>query len=182
MFSQLFIRRPILATVCSLIIMLAGAVAIPSLPIARYPELTPPAVSVSAFYTGAYAQAVESAVTTPLEQVINGVEGGLRLDRSEIPQAIAGERQFRADGFDLTAGPPSGAAGSRADLRGYSVSEPLIEVVCNRGVRNCAFYTHYRNSRIAFYLPQSEIPDAHRVARGIIDLLDRHLVSGGEQP
>ena len=75
MFSELFIRRPILATVCSLMIILAGAIAIPTLPIARYPDLTPPSVAVNAFYTGANAQAVESAVTTPLEQVINGVEG-----------------------------------------------------------------------------------------------------------
>ena len=89
MFSQIFIRRPILATVCSLIIMLAGAVAIPSLPIARYPELTPPAVSVSAFYTGANAQAVESAVTTPLEQVINGVEGMLYMTSSSTNSGFA---------------------------------------------------------------------------------------------
>src|SRR5580765_8330912 len=75
MFSELFIRRPILATVCSLLIILGGLIAIPTLPVARYPDLTPPAVSVSAFYTGANAQAVESAVTTPLEQAINGVEG-----------------------------------------------------------------------------------------------------------
>ncbi len=89
MFSQLFIKRPILATVCSLIIMLAGAVAIPSLPIARYPELTPPSVSVSAFYTGANAQAVESAVTTPLEQVINGVEGMLYMTSSSTNTGFA---------------------------------------------------------------------------------------------
>ncbi len=75
MMSDLFIRRPILATVASLVLLLAGAVAIPTLPIARYPDLTPPTVAVSAFYTGANAQTVESAVTTPLEQVINGVEG-----------------------------------------------------------------------------------------------------------
>ena len=56
-------------------IILAGAIAIPTLPVARYPDLTPPSVAVTAFYTGANAQAVESAVTTPLEQVINGVEG-----------------------------------------------------------------------------------------------------------
>jgi HAE1 family hydrophobic/amphiphilic exporter-1 len=74
-FSELFIRRPILATVCSMMIILAGLIAIPILPIARYPDLTPPSVAVNAFYTGANAQAVESAVTTPLEQVINGVEG-----------------------------------------------------------------------------------------------------------
>jgi hydrophobic/amphiphilic exporter-1 (mainly G- bacteria), HAE1 family len=75
MFVDIFIRRPILASVCSLIIILAGAVSIPTLPIAYYPQLTPPQVTVSAFYTGASAQVVESAVTTPLEQVINGAEG-----------------------------------------------------------------------------------------------------------
>jgi HAE1 family hydrophobic/amphiphilic exporter-1 len=73
--SDVFIRRPILATVCSLLIILAGAICIPLLPIARYPALAPPAVTINAFYTGANAQAVESAVTTPIEQVVNGVEG-----------------------------------------------------------------------------------------------------------
>jgi HAE1 family hydrophobic/amphiphilic exporter-1 len=75
MMADVFIRRPVLSTVCSLLIILAGAVSIPTLPIARYPELAPPAVTVTAFYTGANAQTVESAVTTPLEQAINGVEG-----------------------------------------------------------------------------------------------------------
>lgn len=89
MLSQIFIRRPILATVCSLIVMLAGAVAIPTLPVARYPELTPPSVSVSAFYTGANAQAVESAVTTPLEQVINGVEGMLYMTSTSTNTGFA---------------------------------------------------------------------------------------------
>src|SRR5580765_8619144 len=67
-----FIRRPVFATVCSLLIVLAGAVAIPTLPVAQYPNLTPPTVSVSAFYTGANSQAVETSVTTLLEQAING--------------------------------------------------------------------------------------------------------------
>ena len=89
MISRLFITRPILATVCSLLLMLAGAIAIPTLPIARYPELTPPSVSVSAFYTGANAQAVESAVTTPLEQAINGVEGMLYMTSSSTNSGFA---------------------------------------------------------------------------------------------
>src|SRR5882724_10666765 len=70
-----FIRRPVFATVCSLLIVLGGAVCIPTLPIAQYPNLTPPTVSVSAFYTGANSQAVETSVTTLLEQAINGAEG-----------------------------------------------------------------------------------------------------------
>ena len=82
MFTDVFIRRPVLATVCSLLITLAGAIAIPTLPIGRYPELAPPTVAVSAFYTGANAQAVESAVTTPLESVINGVEGMIYMTSS----------------------------------------------------------------------------------------------------
>jgi HAE1 family hydrophobic/amphiphilic exporter-1 len=73
--TDVFIRRPILATVGAILITLAGAIAIPTMPIGRYPDLAPPTVSVAAFYTGANAQAVESAVTTPLESVINGVEG-----------------------------------------------------------------------------------------------------------
>ena len=75
MFVDTFIGRPILASVCSLVIILAGAIAIPTLPIAQFPELAPPQVSVGAFYNGANAETVETAVTTPLEQAINGVEG-----------------------------------------------------------------------------------------------------------
>jgi HAE1 family hydrophobic/amphiphilic exporter-1 len=87
-FADVFIRRPILSTVCSLLIILAGAISIPTLPIARYPELTPPSVTVTAFYTGANAQAVESAVTTPLEQVINGVEGMTYIQSSSTNSGI----------------------------------------------------------------------------------------------
>jgi HAE1 family hydrophobic/amphiphilic exporter-1 len=70
-----FIQRPIFATVCALLIILAGAVCIPTLPISLYPNLAPPQVNVSSNYVGANAQVVESAVTIPLEQQINGVEG-----------------------------------------------------------------------------------------------------------
>ena len=70
-----FIHRPVFSTVCALLIILAGAVCIPTLPIAQFPDLAPPQVAVTAVYTGASAQTVESAVTTPLEQQINGAEG-----------------------------------------------------------------------------------------------------------
>ncbi len=75
MFSDFFIKRPVFSTVTSLFIVIAGAVCIPFLPIAQFPELAPPQISVNAFYTGANAQAVESSVTTLLEEAINGVEG-----------------------------------------------------------------------------------------------------------
>jgi len=75
MFVDFFVRRPVFSTVCSLLIVLAGAAVIPSLPVAQFPDLAPPQVSVNSFYVGASAQTVESAVTTPLEQQINGAEG-----------------------------------------------------------------------------------------------------------
>jgi HAE1 family hydrophobic/amphiphilic exporter-1 len=75
LFVDFFIRRPVFATVCALFIILAGAISIPSLPIAEFPDLAPPQVIVRSGYIGANAQTVESAVTIPLEQAINGVEG-----------------------------------------------------------------------------------------------------------
>ena len=75
MLADTFIKRPILASVCSLVIILAGLIAIPTLPIAQFPELAPPQVAVTAFYNGANAETVETAVTNPIEQAINGIEG-----------------------------------------------------------------------------------------------------------
>jgi HAE1 family hydrophobic/amphiphilic exporter-1 len=75
LFVDFFIRRPVFATVCAILIVLGGAIAIPTLPIAQFPDLAPPQVVVSSAYIGANAQTVESAVTIPLEQAINGVPG-----------------------------------------------------------------------------------------------------------
>jgi hydrophobic/amphiphilic exporter-1 (mainly G- bacteria), HAE1 family len=75
MFVDFFVHRPVFASVCALLIILAGAAVIPTLPIAQFPSLAPPQVGVFSFYTGASAQTVESAVTIPLEQQINGAEG-----------------------------------------------------------------------------------------------------------
>ena len=70
-----FLRRPIFASVFSLVILLLGLISIPTLPIAQFPNIAPPTVSVVAVYQGASAEAVESSVTTPLEEAINGVQG-----------------------------------------------------------------------------------------------------------
>ena len=75
MFVNFFIQRPVFATVCALLIILAGAAVLPTLPIAQFPNLAPPQVGVTSVYIGASAQTVESAVTIPLEQQINGAEG-----------------------------------------------------------------------------------------------------------
>lgn len=75
MFVEFFIRRPIFAGVCAVLLTLVGLIAIPSLPIAQYPDLAPPQVTVTSTYVGANSDLVESAVTIPLEQELNGVEG-----------------------------------------------------------------------------------------------------------
>ncbi len=75
MFVKFFINRPVFASVCSLLIVLAGLAVLPTLPIAQFPNLAPPQVGVTSVYIGASAQTVESAVTIPIEQQINGAEG-----------------------------------------------------------------------------------------------------------
>jgi len=74
MISRFFIDRPIFASVISLLIMLAGCIALIALPVAQYPDLVPPAVTVKADYTGASAEVVAQTVAAPLEQAINGVD------------------------------------------------------------------------------------------------------------
>jgi len=75
MFSKFFINRPIFASVLSIVVVLAGAIALRSLPVAQYPDITPPTVEVSASYPGANAQVVADTVAAPIEQQVNGVEG-----------------------------------------------------------------------------------------------------------
>ncbi|MGH7662631.1 MAG: efflux RND transporter permease subunit, partial [Vulcanimicrobiaceae bacterium] len=70
-----FLRRPIFATVCSLFIVLVGLITIPTLPIAQYPQIAPPTVTVTATYVGASAETLEQTVTIPLEEAINGTQG-----------------------------------------------------------------------------------------------------------
>ncbi len=79
MFSNFFINRPIFASVLSIIITLAGSVALFTLPIAQYPVITPPTIEVSANYPGANAQVVADTVAAPIEQQVVGVEGMLYM-------------------------------------------------------------------------------------------------------
>jgi multidrug efflux pump len=74
-FSKFFINRPIFASVLSIVIVLAGTIALFTLPVAQYPDITPPTVEVSASYPGANAQVVADTVAAPIEEQVNGVEG-----------------------------------------------------------------------------------------------------------
>src|SRR5438046_2409774 len=79
MFSHFFIERPIFASVLSIAITLAGVVAIVTLPIAQYPAITPPSITVQCTYPGANAHDVADSVAAPIEQQVNGVEDMLYM-------------------------------------------------------------------------------------------------------
>src|SRR6516164_11480903 len=79
MFSRFFIDRPIFASVLSIVITLAGGIAVFQLPIAQYPPVTPPTVQVDCNYPGASAQVVAETVAAPIEQQVNGVEDMLYM-------------------------------------------------------------------------------------------------------
>src|SRR5579862_9264434 len=80
MFSLFFIRRPIVASVLAIIILLMGAVAFPTLPVAQYPQIAPPVIRVTAIYPGASAQVIADTVAAPIEQQVNGVEGMIYME------------------------------------------------------------------------------------------------------
>src|SRR5262245_5433880 len=79
MISRFFIDRPIFAAVLSIVITLAGLAALVTLPVAQYPEITPPTVQVSCTYPGASAMVVADTAAAPIEQQVNGVENMLYM-------------------------------------------------------------------------------------------------------
>ena len=101
MFVDFFIHRPVFATVCALLIILAGAICIPTIPVAMYPTLAPPQVSVSCNYVGANADTVEKAVTIPLEESINGVEGMRYISSSSTNSGTSQITTTFTTGYDL---------------------------------------------------------------------------------
>lgn len=72
---KIFIERPVLSTVVSIVILILGILAITTLPVTQYPDIAPPTVQVSASYPGANAATVLESVIIPIEEQINGVEG-----------------------------------------------------------------------------------------------------------
>ncbi|GGA53948.1 multidrug efflux RND transporter permease subunit [Edaphobacter acidisoli] len=128
MFVDFFIRRPIFATVCALLIVLAGAVSIPTLPISLYPQLAPPQVVVTSNYIGANSRDVEAAVTTILEQSINGVEGMRYMSSTSSNDGTSAITITFQTGYDLN------IAAVDVQNRVASVQGRLPAVVNNTGI------------------------------------------------
>ena len=101
MFVDFFIHRPVFATVCALLIILSGAICIPNLPVAMYPDLAPPVVRVASNYVGADAETVEKAVTIPMEEAINGVEGMRYISSSSTNSGASQISVTFTTGYDL---------------------------------------------------------------------------------
>jgi multidrug efflux pump len=87
-FSRFFIDRPIFAAVLSIAVVIAGAIAIFSLPISEYPEVVPPSIVVRAIYPGANPRALAETVAAPLEEQVNGVENMLYMSSQGTPDGV----------------------------------------------------------------------------------------------
>ncbi|PHO12015.1 hydrophobe/amphiphile efflux-1 family RND transporter [Malaciobacter marinus] len=101
MFSIFFINRPIFAKVISIFIVIVGIIALYLLPIAQFPQITPPTIQVSATYTGGSAQVVETSVTTPIEEQLNGIEGMIYMDSTSSSDGKSTINLYFESGYDL---------------------------------------------------------------------------------
>ncbi len=101
MFSVTFIKRPILAMVISLLIIIGGLVSMVVLPIQEFPDVVPPTVQVTATYTGANAYAVEESVTRPLEDKLNGVQGSIYMESASTAAGQSIITVYFEPGYDL---------------------------------------------------------------------------------
>ncbi|MFN9871998.1 MAG: efflux RND transporter permease subunit [Cyanobacteriota bacterium] len=163
--SNNFILRPVLTTVCSLLIVIAGLIAIPILPIENLPDIAPPTVSVTSRYVGADAVSVEQGVTSVLEQQINGVEN---MDFIRSTSAADGTSAITV----------SFASGSDADINQVNVQNrvSLAEPRLPEEVRQSGITVNKAsNSMLLVYNFTSEDPSRAYSVETISGLLDQNL-------
>ena len=177
MFVNFFIHRPVFATVCALLIILAGAVCIPSLPVALYPQLTPPQVSVTTNYVGANADTVEKAVTIPLEEAINGVPGMRYITSSSTNSGTSSIGITFDTGYslDIAAVDVQNRVASVQGRLPAAVNQTGITItkVSNNFVFAAGFYTRdarYSNEFISNYL-DVYVKDAIKRVPGVGDVI-----------
>ena len=176
MFVDFFIHRPVFATVSALLIILAGAVCIPTLPISLYPTLAPPQVMVTSTYIGADAETVEKAVTIPLEESINGVEGMHYISSASTNNGVSTITATFVTGYDLD------IAAVDVQNRVASVTGRLPAAVNSAGITitkansnfvfGSGFYTEdnrYSNEFVSNYL-DVYVKDALKRVKGVGDV------------
>ena len=98
MISKFFINRPIFATVIAIVMVLVGLVTIYTLPVAQFPDITPPTVQVTAVYPGASAETVAKTVGVPIEEQVNGVDGMIYMSSSSSSSGSCVADQVPATG------------------------------------------------------------------------------------
>jgi HAE1 family hydrophobic/amphiphilic exporter-1 len=177
LFVDFFIHRPVFATVSALLIILAGAVCIPTLPIALYPQLAPPQVVVTSTYIGADAETVEKAVTIPLEESINGVQGMHYISSASTNNGVSSITITFDTGYDLSiaavdvqnrVASVTGRLPSAVNSAGISITKANSNFVFGAG-----FYTpdnRYSNEFISNYL-DVYVKDALKRVPGVGDVM-----------
>ena len=177
MFVDFFIHRPVFATVSALLIILAGAVCIPTLPISLYPTLAPPQVLVTSSYIGADAETVEKAVTIPLEESINGVEGMHYISSASTNNGVSTITVTFNTGYDLDiaavdvqnrVSSVTGRLPSAVNSAGITITKANSNFVFGSG-----FFTRdnrYSNEFISNYL-DVYVKDALKRVKGVGDVI-----------
>ncbi|MEZ0239117.1 MAG: efflux RND transporter permease subunit [Methylophilaceae bacterium] len=165
-FSRFFIHRPIFAAVLSIFIVLAGLAAMGSLPIAQYPEIAPPVVTVRAVYPGASAQVLEQTVAAPIEAQINGVEDMMYMSSTSSSSGVL-EVQVT---FNI--GADADKAALNVNNRIKQVEARLPEEVRRQGVTVEKGSSSFLQV-IAFYSPDGTFDDIYTSNYVTLNVLDR---------
>ncbi|MCO4292980.1 multidrug efflux RND transporter permease subunit [Solitalea sp. MAHUQ-68] len=161
--SEFFIRRPIVAMVISIIMVLMGLLTLRNIPIAQYPEITPPMIQVTSVYTGASAVNVEQAVATPIEQQVNGVEQMLYMKSvnagdGSLTLQVSFEVGVNLDNANMLTQNRVSQANAKlpAEVKSYGVTTKkslvfpllLISLSSPNGSYNGTFLSNYANINI----------------------------------
>jgi HAE1 family hydrophobic/amphiphilic exporter-1/multidrug efflux pump len=168
-FSRFFIDRPIFAAVLSAFVVLAGLAAMRVLPVAQYPEIAPPVVTVQAVYPGASAQVLEQTVAAPLENQINGVEHMIYMNSTSTSQGVV---QIQVT-FDIGTDPDKAALNVNNRVK---QAEPRLPLEVRRQGVTVEKGSSAFLQVLAFYSPDGRHSDvfiSNYVTLNVLDLLKR---------